>query len=328
MQHEPASTSSAQTKRNRRFTYLSKLASDPSTVSATDPAFYFSDTAITSRSPSAEHNAQYPIQRRMRDPQLFDFYVGRHIPESERTQPFASSVSLVDRIFHSVDERAYFERLGVDVEIFGNAAAAPGTGNDVVVVGEAEEEIEEFESDDEEGKQEYEDKRRRRVVQAALSRSLVVQMRGGGGGGGGGGDGGGGGGGGDGGGGGGGEIPQDATTNGEHASTEDTDATNYFDRDELRNEFVRIMKEKFLDGRDQEFFDYSHVDENSEYDDFVEVGRDAEERYFDEEGVVGGVEQQQQQQQFGGDKSPVVRSTAEWANAWNQGSVNNVEYDY
>ncbi|KAJ3260227.1 hypothetical protein HDU77_001460 [Chytriomyces hyalinus] len=293
MQHEPASTSSAQTKRNRRFTYLSKLASDPSTVSATDPAFYFSDTAM-----------------RMRDPQLFDFYVGRHIPESERTQPFASSVSLVDRIFHSVDERAYFERLGIDVEIFGNAA--PGTTNDAVVVGDAEEEeeIEEFESDDEEGKQEYEDKRRRRVVQAALSRSLVVQMRGGGGR----------------------VIPQDATTNGEHASTEDTtDATtNDLDRDELRTEFVRIMKEKFLDGRDQEFFDYSHVDENSEYDDFVEVGRDAEERYFDEEVVGGGVEQQQQQQQQqrGGDKSPVVRSTADWANAWNQGSVNNVEYDY
>ncbi|KAI8831321.1 coiled-coil domain-containing protein-domain-containing protein [Chytriomyces cf. hyalinus JEL632] len=285
MQHEPTSTSSAQTKRNRRYTYLSKLATDPSTVSATDPAFYFSDTAM-----------------RMRDPQLFDFYVGRHIPESERTQPFASTVSLVDRIFHSVDERAYFEQLGVDVEIFGNAP--PGTNVGAVAVEDAEEEIEEFESDDEEGKQEYEDKRRRRVVQAALSRSLVVQMRGGGGG----------------------VIPQDATTNGEamlRTSTEDADAN--LDRDELRKEFIRIMKEKFLDGRDQEYFDYSHVDENSEYDDFVAVGRDAEERYFDEEVGGGGVEQQQQQ---GGDKSPVVRSTAEWANAWNQGSVNNVEYDY
>ncbi|KAJ3229364.1 hypothetical protein HDU81_005426 [Chytriomyces hyalinus] len=277
MQHDPASTSSAQAKRNRRFTYLSRLASDPSTVSATDPAFYFSDTAM-----------------RMRDPQLFDFYVGRHVPESERTQPFATSVSLVDRIFHSVDERAYFEQLGVDVEMFGNAPAGPNAFvAAAAAVEETTEDVEELESDDEEGKQAYEEKRRRRVVQAALSRSLVVQSSGGGG-----------------------VTPQPHNTNGE-ASAEDAD-TNV-DREELRKEFIRIMKERFLDGRDQEFFDYTHVDENSEFDDFVEVGRDAEERYFDEE---GGMEK------VGEDKSPVVRSTAEWENAWNQGSVNSGEYDY
>eukprot|EP00039_Didymoeca_costata_P005732 m.83978 g.83978 ORF g.83978 m.83978 type:complete len:121 (-) comp12948_c0_seq2:109-471(-) len=54
------------------------------------------------------------------------------------------------------------------------------------------------------------------------------------------------------------------------------------DRIQFKGEFERLMKEHFLAGDDQEFFDYSVVDNNSEYDDLDIKGRDAEEAYFDD----------------------------------------------
>ncbi|KRX94708.1 Glutaminyl-peptide cyclotransferase-like protein [Trichinella pseudospiralis] len=53
------------------------------------------------------------------------------------------------------------------------------------------------------------------------------------------------------------------------------------EKERLRKEFVSIMHESFLEGRDKEF-DYSEVDENSKYDDYVRINQDAEDKYFED----------------------------------------------
>lgn len=52
------------------------------------------------------------------------------------------------------------------------------------------------------------------------------------------------------------------------------------EKDQLRDEFYEIMCMKFLEGKDKEF-DYTNIDENTEYDDLETQARDAEEKYFD-----------------------------------------------
>ncbi len=47
-------------------------------------------------------------------------------------------------------------------------------------------------------------------------------------------------------------------------------------------DFRRVMKERFIDGKEKHF-DYSKVDDDSDLDDLETMGRDAEERYFDED---------------------------------------------
>merc|ERR1711862_219806 len=49
-----------------------------------------------------------------------------------------------------------------------------------------------------------------------------------------------------------------------------------------RAHFLKAMRNRFIQGLEPGF-DYSHLDEDSELDDLVEQGRDAEERYFDGE---------------------------------------------
>lgn len=60
-------------------------------------------------------------------------------------------------------------------------------------------------------------------------------------------------------------------------------------RDQLRDEFVTIMEERFLEGKDAEFFDYSQVDAGmGAYGDKVDRIRDQdmEDAYFDSEEVM------------------------------------------
>ena len=48
----------------------------------------------------------------------------------------------------------------------------------------------------------------------------------------------------------------------------------------LHEEFLSVMQDKFIRGEEQEF-DYSTVDANTEYDDLKIRERDEEEQYFD-----------------------------------------------
>lgn len=49
-----------------------------------------------------------------------------------------------------------------------------------------------------------------------------------------------------------------------------------------RARFLKAMRDRFMGGKEKEF-DYAVLDEDSDLDDQVEMGRDAEERYFDDE---------------------------------------------
>ncbi|XP_033734116.1 coiled-coil domain-containing protein 97-like [Pecten maximus] len=53
-------------------------------------------------------------------------------------------------------------------------------------------------------------------------------------------------------------------------------------KSEMREEMFRIMQERFLSGQEQQF-DYSQVDDNTEYDDLDLLDKDEEEKYFDSE---------------------------------------------
>ncbi|KAI8608845.1 hypothetical protein BC830DRAFT_1153563 [Chytriomyces sp. MP71] len=130
---------------------------------------------------------------------------------------------------------------------------------------------------------------RRRIVQRALSRSLLVSV-------------------------------------GCRRVVEEVDVE---ERERLRAEFVRIMRERWLDGRETAFYDYSGVDLDEGLDDFGVIGREAEERYFDtgpeaEEGLVEGVAEVHGEVSQEWDR----RSKADWADVWKRGSVNDAEYDY
>lgn len=54
------------------------------------------------------------------------------------------------------------------------------------------------------------------------------------------------------------------------------------ERDLLKEEFFGIMYSNFLSGKDKDFFDYSTVDDNEDYDNVQENDQDEEDRYFDE----------------------------------------------
>lgn len=52
------------------------------------------------------------------------------------------------------------------------------------------------------------------------------------------------------------------------------------ERELLRNEFMGLMKERFLSGKDSDF-DYSAVDDNVQLDDLQQIERDEEDAYFE-----------------------------------------------
>ncbi|KAJ3119241.1 Coiled-coil domain-containing protein 97 [Physocladia obscura] len=279
-----------QTKRNRRFVYLGQLHSDPAAVSTADPAFYFSDHAM-----------------RTRDPSLFDYFVARHIPLNERNKPFEPAVGLVDRIYHSIDEQTFFDALPLSSAGYTGSSNDPTYNNNCLQSHRDNElllafDAEEFESDDEQGRMDYQLRIQRRVIQRALTRSISNPQ----------------------------PPPPDLTLTARSSnmpraedSLEQSGSDEYVseaDRKQLRAELVKIMKERFLDGKDVEYFDYSFVDDNPDYDDLAVVSQEAEERYFDESGSVENAD---------GVQKLVPRSKSEWQVLWEtQGSVNNNEYDY
>ncbi|EDW64799.1 coiled-coil domain-containing protein 97 [Drosophila virilis] len=52
------------------------------------------------------------------------------------------------------------------------------------------------------------------------------------------------------------------------------------ERELLRNEFMGLMKERFLSGQDKDF-DYTAVDDNAQLDDLKQIERDEEDAYFE-----------------------------------------------
>jgi hypothetical protein len=54
------------------------------------------------------------------------------------------------------------------------------------------------------------------------------------------------------------------------------------DKEKLRDEFLNLMRQRFLEGVDEDF-DYTKVDASDEYDNLDILGQDEEDKYFDEE---------------------------------------------
>ncbi|KAK9471139.1 coiled-coil domain-containing protein-domain-containing protein [Dipodascopsis tothii] len=72
----------------------------------------------------------------------------------------------------------------------------------------------------------------------------------------------------------------------------ETDEEVFYDGDELsksaaRELWERIMGQRFLAGHDTDF-DYAAVDDSSEWDDMDQIGRDAQDSYFDDEPADAG----------------------------------------
>ncbi|KAI8084243.1 coiled-coil domain-containing protein-domain-containing protein [Gilbertella persicaria] len=83
----PVSRKSAmhQLAQNRRYEFLQRE------LKYSD---YFSDESI-----------------RLREPVLYDQYVGQHIPVQERTKPFENNMTLVNRIFSNMDQKYVYDHL-------------------------------------------------------------------------------------------------------------------------------------------------------------------------------------------------------------------------
>lgn len=65
----------------------------------------------------------------------------------------------------------------------------------------------------------------------------------------------------------------------EEEDDEEEDATTYT-VDERRQQLVEIMSTRFLNGEDSEYVNYTEIDTDETLDNFVEMQRDAEDRYF------------------------------------------------
>ncbi|KAJ3105207.1 hypothetical protein HDU97_008361 [Phlyctochytrium planicorne] len=347
MQTQQTPSSSNKRIRNRRLMFIEMILKGEKGSAVQEDLLkefsdYFSDASLKTKAPD-----------------LFEFYIGRHIPDSEKRQPFASDMSLVERMYHNIDEREFqsmlrnlpqeaIDAMNEDIDAPETATWEPLSEVDLntlrqgipealqALFGAAAtkmnvqtsleesdgEDTEEFDSDDEEAKNAAKARKleRRRLAQSRetfvkMSRAGIAQApsltqgsssatsstsqpsqqstnnsTG--------------------------SFPnvtlasattsqnastsfgtsQPSSTSTASASTATTtlaqtnsepstlpSATSIRDRSLLRDEFVRLMKERFLSGLDKEFNYSALVDSNDAFDDLDMMSRDAEDAYFDEE---------------------------------------------
>eukprot|EP00116_Pleurobrachia_bachei_P011928 sb/3472190/ len=73
----------------------------------------------------------------------------------------------------------------------------------------------------------------------------------------------------------------------EDEDSEDEMAQSGTDKEDLKEQFKSTMIERFLNGQDTTFVDYSAIDNNEEYDDMQLKTQDEEDAYFDESDEEG-----------------------------------------
>ncbi|CAO3614454.1 unnamed protein product [Cunninghamella blakesleeana] len=168
--------------RNRRYHYL---------IHHLRPEEYFSDDSIQLR---------YPI--------LHQEYIGQYIPKEEKYAPFNDDMTLVDRVYHGMDNRYVQE--------------------EYKRYKRSEEETFEEEEDDDEEEEEEEESNDDEKFDNMDDEGLIIA------------------------------------------------------REQKRNELIRLLEERWLDGLD-DTFDYSTVDNNELYDDLIQLNQDLQDQYFDEE---------------------------------------------
>ncbi|KAF9910309.1 hypothetical protein EC991_006808 [Linnemannia zychae] len=114
------------------------------------------------------------------------------------------------------------------------------------------------------------------------------------------------------------------------------------DQESLRQEFVLLMKQRFLDGLDSQF-DYSLIDFDEDLDDLEQEDHDVEDRYFDAEDegdddfdddddgeiLDGQLSSRRQVGRSGSSRLPVRMNYDERVQAWENSAQNGAgDYDY
>ncbi|KAI9030804.1 coiled-coil domain-containing protein-domain-containing protein [Phycomyces nitens] len=209
--------------RNRRFVYLQSVLRNSE---------YFSDESL-----------------QLRDPVLYEYFIGKYTPASKRTEPFASDVKLVERVLSDIDRDYVEQQLKLSREREQEQF-------------EEEEEEEEEEDDEDEEEDEKDTKVDLKMKGKATDvhvpdRECLMDTSDD-------------------------ESMKDDSLNTHGQDLMDDTEEGVASREDQRKEFVRIMEERFLIGNDTDF-DYSAVDYNEAYDDLDQQERDAHDRYFDDE---------------------------------------------
>ncbi|KAH7476208.1 hypothetical protein KRP22_000050 [Phytophthora ramorum] len=82
-------------------------------------------------------------------------------------------------------------------------------------------------------------------------------------------------------------LYEEVTVEEEEEEEDDEEDPTVHSMDERRQQLVEIMSTRFLNGEDAEYVNYAEIDADETLDDFDEMQRDAEDRYFaDEAGVA------------------------------------------
>ncbi|ETO85075.1 hypothetical protein F444_01102 [Phytophthora nicotianae P1976] len=71
--------------------------------------------------------------------------------------------------------------------------------------------------------------------------------------------------------------------NTEEKEDEEEEDMTLYSIDERREQLIEVMSSRFLNGEDSEYVNYAEIDADEALDDFDEMQRDAEDRYFAEE---------------------------------------------
>ncbi|CEP10916.1 hypothetical protein [Parasitella parasitica] len=167
----------------------------------------------------------------LREPVLYDQYIGQYITAREKTKPFDNDMTLVDRIFSNMDRKF------VDDHLFEQKIRD-------------EQQFEE-EDDDEEielGKS----------TPTVFTKQPNKDI----------------------------DMKKSAISNNDEKEQSDEDKEDNPEertdfREGQRAELIRLLEEKFLDGKDD--FNYEQVDYNEGYDDLQLIEQDIQDRYFDED---------------------------------------------
>ncbi|KAK4521967.1 bifunctional endoribonuclease/protein kinase ire1 [Mucor velutinosus] len=180
----------------------------------------------------------------LREPVLYNQFIGQYIPARERAKPFDNDMTLVNRIFSNMDRKFVddhlYEQKIKDEEQFEE---------------EEEEEEEEEDDDDDEDEEDDEEDEMEKSTPVVLTKQKGKE-----------------------------DVEMKEATLSDKDEEEDEDKHTEADveyRDEQRAELIRLLEEKFLAGKDE--FDYDQVDYNEDYDDFQQLEQDIHDRYFDED---------------------------------------------
>ncbi|KAF1803351.1 coiled-coil domain-containing protein-domain-containing protein [Mucor lusitanicus] len=209
---------------NRRYKYLQQELRDSD---------YYSDESI-----------------QLREPVLYDQFIGQYIPARERAKPFDNDMTLVNRIFSNMDRKFVDDHL-----------------HEQKIKDEEQFEEEEEEDEEEEEEEEEDDMEKSTPVvvtkkknkedvemkEATLSNENEEED----------------------------EDSQDDEDSQKAADEDEDIEADLGFREEQRAELIRLLEEKFLAGKDE--FDYDQVDYNEDYDDLQQLEQDIHDRYFDED---------------------------------------------